>query len=60
VHFLAVFAAVPRGLVLNLTAAIGARVVNHLVIGEDALHGTRDLVKLGLLLLGLLSVGPAA
>ena len=48
VNLVAVFASVPRGLILHLFAAIRARIVHHFVVCEDPLNEPGDLVELGL------------
>ena len=50
VYFVALFAAVPRGLILHLLPALRAAIVDHFVVVFDGLHEPRDHVELRLLL----------
>jgi hypothetical protein len=49
--FIAIFAAVASRLVLDLLTANGACIIHHLLIGEDSLDETGELIELRLSLL---------
>jgi hypothetical protein len=53
VYFVALLAAVPRGLILHLLPALRAAVVDHFVVVLHRLHEPRDHVQLRLLLCSL-------
>jgi uncharacterized sodium:solute symporter family permease YidK len=53
VYFVALLAAVPRGLILHLLPALRAAVVDHFVVVLHRLHEPRDHVEFCLLLCSL-------
>jgi hypothetical protein len=45
-NLIAAFATIPRGIIMNLFAAIWACIIHHFIVGEDPLHETREFVEL--------------
>ena len=50
VYFVALFASIPRRLILHLLPALGTAIVDHFVVILHGLHEAGDHVELGLLL----------
>lgn len=58
-NLVAVFTSVTGRLILDLLSADWARIVDHLIVSEDALHEATDLIELSLLVLLLTAEAPA-